>query len=722
VITVTGMDSQGQTVTATVTVTREAPDPANGTDVLPNWDTANGTGTVHVAWTTNDWYQFQTDDTCLPGVFRFRDPFGGTLIEPGDGDPRAATLGATHFRYDAGDGTRTIVVENDGDFSVRVPCYDMPELGAPRTHEVWVRVSYWDAPGNPEWVQGWELAVAPASVAAPVLMGRTYGEDGLITEAYACTVVGDASDLTIGFHGDPALAVLNPAYITEVVVDTRVSTALMISDPANGSTVGSTTASATVAVTLDGVTGMLTFRNENTGEVVQALASRGRATVGLMYGLNVITVTGTNSQGQTVTATVTITREAAVPVNGENMLPAWDYMVATGAVHLAWTTNDWYQFQSADTCLPGTFLYRDPFGGDIQPGSSDPDAMTLGATHFRYDAQDGSRYVVIEQDWDFSLWVPCYNSRVAGLPMNQQVWMRVSYWDAPGNPEWIQDWDIAPYAPGASVTQPVLMGRVRRADGLITEAYAFNVAGDAAGFFIDLAAIPTLSALNPANVSEVQVDVLAAPGVPAHRIMTVGEGAGTISRSNILLAHGGSTNVVITAAAWHRIHSLTTNGAAVAAAAGAASFTQEFANVTQDYANHVAFDLRASSLNTDSVPTAWLAGFGKGEAEPLVSSDRSISDKYMLDIDPYAVHTVHFGIEAFRVESGRADVTVKLLVDGVEHDHINGYLQIDGRTTLDADWAPVGGTPITGSVFSNGAYNYYRIQTDTNRFFRAVVR
>jgi len=721
VITVTGIDSQGRTVTATVTVTREAPTPVNGTGILPDWSVATDNGTVHVAWTTNDWYQFQSELTCLPGTFLFRDPFGGTT-EPGDGDPRAATLGATHFRYDAGDDSRTIVVEDDGDFSVRVPCYDMPEMGAPRTHEVWVRVSYWDAPGNPSWVQGWELAATSAggSATAPMLMGRTHA-DGLITEAYSFTVVGDGNDLTIGFLCDPALAVLNPAYITEVVVDTRVSTALTISAPVQDTTVSSTTASTTVAVTLDGVTGLLTFRNENTGETIQALASRGRASMGLMYGLNTITVTGTNSQGQAVTATVTITREASVPVNGENILPVWDSSVATGAVHVAWTTNDWYQFQSADTCLPGTFLYRDPFGGDLQPGNSDPDAMTLGATHFRYDAQDGSRYVVIEQDWDFSLWVPCYNSNVAGLPMNQQVWMRVSYWDAPGNPEWIQNWDIDTYAPGANVTSPVLMGRVRSANGLITEAYAFNVTGDTAGLFIDLAAIPTLSALNPANVSEIHVDVLAAPGVPAHRILTTVDGNGRVSSGSILLAQGASTNLVITAADWYRIHSLTTNSVSVSVAAGSTCYTQAFVNVRQDFANHVAFDLRTNSLNPDNVPTAWLVGFGKGENVPLVSSDRPISEKYALNINPYDVHTVNFGIEDFRLEGGFLDVKVKLLVDGNTHENINGYLQLDGRTTLEGNWVPVGETPVTGSVFSNGTHNYH-IQTDTNRFFRAVVR
>jgi 3',5'-cyclic AMP phosphodiesterase CpdA len=726
-IVVTGTDGAGNTVTATVTVTREAPEPLNGTDVLPNWDAANGTGTVHIAWTTNDWYQFQSVGTCLPGTFRFLDPFGGTLTEPGDGDAQATTEGETEFRYDALDATRCIVIEADDDFAVRLPCYDSSVAGVALTQEVWLQVSYWDAPGNPGWVQGWDLAATAAggSATAPVLMGRTFA-DGQITEAYAFTVSGDPSAFSVAFNADPALSFLNPAYVTAITVDCRMHAPLMIAEDLDGALLPASSGSINLPIRTEGLVGDITFRNATTGQQVVMPAGTTQAALPLAYGANVLVATGTDGAGNTVTATVTVTREAPLPANGTAVLPNWDTANGTGTVHAAWTTNDWYQFQRDDTCLPGVFRFRDPFGGTLtEPGDGDAQATTEGETDFRYDAEDQTRCIVIEADDDFSARVPCFASALTGLPMNQSVWMQITYWDAPSNPGWVQGWQltVTPEGPeDVAATEPVLMGRVHGEDGLITEAYAFTVTGDATAFAVTLVGDPALSLANAAYVSEVLVDVRSDPAVAAHRIVTTVAGSGTVSRGNILLAHGGSTNVVIAAADWHRIHSLTTNGAAVDAAIGAASFTQEFANVTEDYANHVAFGYRADAINADGVPTSWLADFGKGEAEPLVSSDRSIGEKYALDIDPYAVHTVHFGIEAFRVEGGLADMTVKLLVDGVGHEHINGTLQLDGRTALDADWAPVGGTPVTGSVFSNGAYNYYQIETDTNRFFRAVVR
>jgi len=721
-LTFSGVNAQGVPFSDTVTVTRSAPLPAGGTNVSPAWSSNLATGAVHIAWTTNDWYQFQTASTCLPGELQFRDPFGGTA-EPGDGEPVTLTSGATHFRYDALDGVRCIVVEEDADFRARIPLYDMPPTFASPTHDVWVRISYWDAPGNPEWVQNWMLEVSPnnGSVTTPELKGRTHSEEGLITEAYAFTVTGDASDFSLSFSADPDLSIFNAAYVNEVTVDTRVTAPLRITSPAEGDTVASSTEYATVTALTDGLIGLLTYHNESTGQTLTQLASRGRAMIALGYGLNVITVTGTNNQGQPVTATVIITRNAPSPANGTTIAPDWDYRAATGAVHVAWTTNDWYQLQRSNTCLPGTFLYRDPLGGTREPGAGEPDALTQGSTHFRYDAQDGTRCAVVEQNWDLSFWVPCYGSSVAGVPMNQRVWLQVSYWDAPGNPQWIQDWDIAPYVLGANVSTPVLMGRTHGADGLITEAYAFTVTGDAAGFFLDLAATPALSALNPAYLSDVRVDVLAEPGILAHRILTTIEGNGIVSEGNILVAHGASTNIVLTAGEWNRIQSLTTNSAAVAEAAGAQGYTLELTNVTQDYNNRAVFGLRPNNANPNNVSTAWLVSFGRRESVPFVTTDRSLGDKYLLNLDPYEKADVLFDITDLVVTGGVAEVTVRLKVDGADHPTINGQLSLESRSTLTTDWALEASTPITGTVFQNGLHRYV-IPAGTNGFFRALVR
>jgi hypothetical protein len=606
----------------------------------------------------------------------------------------------------------------------------MPTLCLPRSHEVWVRISYWDAPGTPEWVQNWMLGVTldSGSATTPELMGRARSGEGLITEAYTFTVTGDAGAIGLSFSADPTLSFLNPAYVSEITVDTRVTAPLRIASPVEGDSVDSSTEYATVSVASHGLVGMLTFRNETTGRAVMVPASRGRAQVALGYGLNVITVTGTDSQSRPVTATVTITRNAPSPANGTTIVPDWDYRAATGAVHVAWTTNDWYQLQRSNTCLPGTFQYRDPLGGTREPGAGEPDALTQGATSFRYDAHDGTRCAVVEQNWDLSFWVPCYGSSVAGVPMNQRVWLQVSYWDEPSNPEWIQDWDIAPYVPGSIVSTPMLMGRTHSADGLITEAYAFTVTGDASGFFLDLAANPELSALNPAYVSDVRVDVLAEPGILAHRILTTSEGLGTVSHANILVAHGSRTNIVLNAGEWLRIQSLTTNGATVAAAAATRSYTQELTNVTGDYHNHVVFSHRADTLNPSldeggHVPTAWLAQFGRGEAEPFVTSDRPIREKYLLNLTPYQTSEVQFDVEEFVINNGLVRTTVRMRVGGQSHPAVNGTLRLEGKVSLDdADWTPISGTSILGATFTNGRRTYEAVPAAGYRFFRVTVR
>jgi hypothetical protein len=725
-LVVSGSNGLGQVYSHTIEITRLAPTPVNGGDVLPEWDYELDDGSVHVAWTTNDWYQFQATNVCLPGTFQYRDPAGGEL-EPGDGEPEARTAGATHFRYDS-DGTRCIVVEDAADFRVRVPCYSAATLSAPRSNDVWVQVAYWDAPGNPEWVQDWQLTVTPdgGSASDPVLMGRVHGADGLITEAYAFTLVGDDTDFEVAFAADPALSAATPGFISAVTVDTRVRVPLAIANPAADGAVASETDRTVVTAKPDGLVGSLTFRNTSTGQEIVASEGDRNAELNLAYGDNVIIVSGTDAEGRKVTATVTVTRPAPTPAQGTDVLPNWDDENGTGTVHVAWTTNDWYQFQSDDTCLPGTFRFQDPFGGTlIEPGEGDGAAYATkqGTTHFRYDS-DGTRCIAIEGDDDFAVRVPCYASASTGLPMNQSVWLRISFWDAPGNSGWVPGWQLTVTAEGPAgvgATAPVLMGREHGADGRITEAYAFHVTGDATAFEVSFAGDPAFSLLNAVHVSDVVADVLSETAVPAYRILTAISGNGTVSRENILLAHGASTNLVIEAAEWHRIAAFTTNDMDVAAVVGARCYTQQFETVTQDYANSVTFGPRPNSLNPDSVPTVWLAGFGKDEANPLVSSDRSIREKYLLDVDPYAVHAVLFDIAAFGVDGDFADVTVKLLVNGEKHDHINGYLQLDGRMTLGADWDPVDGTPITGNVFENGIHAY-RIETDTNRFFRAVVR
>ena len=720
VLTVTGTNALGQAYTATVTVTREAPTPANGTDVSPAWNYAVATGAVHVAWTTNDWYQLQSFTNCLPGEFVYRDPFGGDL-EPGDGAPVAR--GSAVYRYDAADAARYAVVNADSVLSVRVPCYGGDAVGAPVNQDVVVRVTYWDAPGNAGWVQGWELAVTPEGGTAtePVLVGREHGTNGLITEAYSFAVTNATDGIKVTFSADPALSGANPAYVSEIAVDTLAHAPLLVAGSLDGTSVDASVSELALALLTDGLIGELTFRNETTGITRTGAVGGASPALALAYGLNVLTVSGTNAAGQAYTATVTVTREAPTPTNGTNIQIAWDYTVATGAVHVAWTTNDWYQLQSFTNCLPGEFAYRDPFGVETEPGDGAPFAQTRGSASYRYDAADAARYAVVGANADFSVRVPCYDAAAVGVPMNEAVVVRVSYWDAPGNTGWVQGWTLAVTTEGGTATEPVLMGRTHGADGLITEAYSFAVTNAAGGIQVAFSADPALSGANPAYVSGVTVDTLAAPNGAVHVIRTTVEGEGTATPARVMVGDGASTNIEVNVSGeWRRIQSLTTNGAAVAEAANTRSYTLRLADVTGDYNNRVVVGYRPDSENPDGVPTDWLASFGRGESEPAATGDRPMADKYRLDIDPYTAADVTFDIDGFSAEDGTLRVIVRLLVDGEEHDHINGTLRVEGRPSLSGDWSVIGNTPVSGAVFENG-HHTYEIPAGTNRFFRAVI-
>ena len=721
---VSGTNAAGAVSSATVTVTRSAPTPAGGTNVSPVWNSSVATGAVHIAWTTNDWYQLQNASTCLPGEFLFRDPFGGG-IEPGNGAPEAATLGATRFVFDAADGTRCAAVEANADLSVWVPSYDASLADVQLTQDVWLQVSYWDIPGNPEWVQGFQLAVTTVggSASAPLLAGRTHGADGLITEAYSFTVTNIVEGFSVSFAANPALSDLNPALVSEIVIDTLAHAPLLVTSPVDGTSVGASSASLSLSVSTENLVGNLTFRNATTGYSVVVAVGAGSPTLPLDYGVNVLTVSGTNAAGQAFSDTVTVARDAPVPAGGTELLPSWNTSGATGTVHVAWTTNDWYQLQTANTCLPGMFLYRDPFGGAVEPGSGDPEAATLGATHYQYDAADGTRCAAVEANGDISVRVPCYSSSVMGLPVNQEVWLQVAYWDLPGNPGWVQglQLNVTAQGAGAGATVPVLMGRTHVTNGLITEAYAFTVTNDATAFVVSFAADPALSAVNPAFVSDVTVDVRASSAVPSHVIRTFSQGDGTVNVAAFIVAHGANTNIVLTAGEWNRVQTLTTNGVAVAAAANTQSYTLELTNVTQDYDNRAVFGYRANSANPDSVPTTWLAGFGRRESVPFVTADRTLGDKYLLNLNPYEKADVLFDIADIAVTGGVAEVTVRLKVDGADHPTINGQLSLESRLNLTADWAVEASTPVTGTVFENGLHRY-TIAVGTNGFFRALVR
>jgi len=188
----------------------------------PDWDSGVDSGTVHMTWSADDWYQTTLSGYCQPRDYQFIDPMGGTL-EPGSGDPDIELGPDAVFRYEAADDTRCVEITAPWSFSAWVPAYDQVQAGLPLTREVWVQISYFDDPQDVSWRQGWRLDVDAQG--GRVSGMRTVGEQhdpatGLITEAYTFTVSGDSAGCFVDFNADPDLGSDQPAFVSAVTIDT----------------------------------------------------------------------------------------------------------------------------------------------------------------------------------------------------------------------------------------------------------------------------------------------------------------------------------------------------------------------------------------------------------------------------------------------------------------------------------------------------------------------
>lgn len=190
-----------------------------------------------------------------------------------------------------------------------------------------------------------------------------------------------------------------------------------------------------------------------------------------------------------------------------------DWVGDAGTVHAEWN-DSWAGFAvgnhvSAATEFTVVSLDGNPLGA--VPGSDTPDASHLGNTHFHADA--GGNYLEVTANWDLSFWVPSFAGQEA-----QEGFIEISYYDDPGTASWRQGWDlVVTPAESASMLRgaPVLLGETHdTATGIITEAYSFALARSTSGFFIDVAADPALSLINPAYLVDFSVDTASYNVIP----------------------------------------------------------------------------------------------------------------------------------------------------------------------------------------------------------------
>ncbi len=223
-----------------------------------------------------------------------------------------------------------------------------------------------------------------------------------------------------------------------------------------------------------------------------------------------------------------------------------DWAGTDGTVHAEWN-DSWAGFSVGGNASAATGFTVVGLNGDALsavPGSDNPDAMHLGNTQFHADA-DGN-YLEVTANWDVSFWVPSFAGQDA-----QEGFIEISYYDNPSAASWRQGWELAvtPAESGSALQgAPVFLGETHdTTTGIITEAYRFALVRSASGFFIDLAADPALSLINPAYLIDFSVDtvsynVIPEPGTAVLLALLLGAGVAGSRRRQATTRPAGKGN------------------------------------------------------------------------------------------------------------------------------------------------------------------------------------
>lgn len=187
---------------------------------------------------------------------------------------------------------------------------------------------------------------------------------------------------------------------------------------------------------------------------------------------------------------------------------------------------------------------------------------------------------------------------------------------------------------------------------------------------------------------------------------------------------GITTQIVFTAADWHRIQALARDGTAIDAAAGLKVYTQGLVNVTADLTNDVTFALATpAQTGYTNVPTAWLAQWA--EAAIVADPAYDVHSKYLLGLDPTGSNTFQLRIESFGVsDAGAVTVLKRTCTGGLSPDGMHGQLQLQAADALEETFTNMPGTARTGAAAfdAGGRATYTHAAGTTPRFIRAAIQ
>ncbi len=197
---------------------------------------------------------------------------------------------------------------------------------------------------------------------------------------------------------------------------------------------------------------------------------------------------------------------------------------------------------------------------------------------------------------------------------------------------------------------------------------------------------------------------------------------GSTQTITVEVPSGASTSIVYVASQWYRIEALTANNAAVAAAAGQATYTYEIASMSEDVTLDVTFSEWAARPNP-TVPVSWLSSWTEAEIAAGDQDSYSVEDEYLLNTDPTADTTVSFAFSAITAGADATALTVTL--ERSENEvaislPINGLLSIYGATTPDGQYAPVQNASLSGA-FDGKTSEAFSLPLGAARFYQAII-
>lgn len=165
---------------------------------------------------------------------------------------------------------------------------------------------------------------------------------------------------------------------------------------------------------------------------------------------------------------------------------------------------------------------------------------------------------------------------------------------------------------------------------------------------------------------------------------TYGEEEPTTAVITREIEEGEPVSISYSASDWHRIGTLKSNGNAVAAAAGAKTYTFSVEAISGDVSNEVSF-AELSAADRFNCPVSWLSTWSEAAVAAGDGDDLSVFDEYLLNTDPTVTTDYSLKFTGVSVDSDGALFSVELLRSENNTpvtSAINGVLGISGFGAL----------------------------------------